>query len=354
MRSAPVQSSPSPGQRRQDHHHHHHRKAPGGRRAAPSTWGATSAARCCATRRTSRPDGPGGAGAQLLPADDHGPQPPHRRHDQSVSQPPGRPQELRRSISLPRRISLHTRRPGILPSSTPTMRITGRCAAKAPGRVRWFSRQKEVTDGVFLRGTSICLPGRAGRAGGAGHQRHQAPRRPQHRELHGRHRRRGRDGPRRGHPGLRPHALAAWSTGSSWSGSWTASGGTTTPSPPAPAAPSPACASFPEKVILIAGGKDKGISYDAIGPEINEHVKALILCGATAGVIRAGRGEGRQLHRPAHHGGGQLPQPRWTWPVRRPEPGDVVLLSPASTSFDRFANFMERGRVFKDLVNALK
>lgn len=38
---------------------------------------------------------------------------------------------------------------------------------------------------------------------------------------------------------------------------------------------------------MIAGGKDKGISYDAIGPEINEHVKALILCGATAGVIRA-------------------------------------------------------------------
>ena len=33
--------------------------------------------------------------------------------------------------------------------------------------------------------------------------------------------------------------------------------------------------------------------------------------------------------------------------------GDVVILSPASTSFDRFANFMERGRVFKDLVNAL-
>ena len=35
-------------------------------------------------------------------------------------------------------------------------------------------------------------------------------------------------------------------------------------------------------------------------------------------------------------------------------PGDIVLLSPASTSFDRFANFMERGKVFKDLVNALK
>ena len=33
--------------------------------------------------------------------------------------------------------------------------------------------------------------------------------------------------------------------------------------------------------------------------------------------------------------------------------GDVVILSPASTSFDRFANFMERGRVFKEIVNSL-
>ena len=39
---------------------------------------------------------------------------------------------------------------------------------------------------------------------------------------------------------------------------------------------------------------------------------------------------------------------------RRSGPGDVVMLSPASTSFDRFANFMERGRVFKEIVNALK
>ena len=36
------------------------------------------------------------------------------------------------------------------------------------------------------------------------------------------------------------------------------------------------------------------------------------------------------------------------------QPGDVVLLSPASTSFDRFANFMERGQVFKAIVNELK
>jgi len=33
--------------------------------------------------------------------------------------------------------------------------------------------------------------------------------------------------------------------------------------------------------------------------------------------------------------------------------GDVVILSPASTSFDRFKNFMERGQAFKRLVQAL-
>ena len=38
---------------------------------------------------------------------------------------------------------------------------------------------------------------------------------------------------------------------------------------------------------------------------------------------------------------------------RLARPGDVVILSPASTSFDRFKNFEERGRVFKDLVLAL-
>ena len=43
---------------------------------------------------------------------------------------------------------------------------------------------------------------------------------------------------------------------------------------------------FAEKVILIAGGKDKGIAYDAIGPAICSHVKKLYLTGMTAGVIR--------------------------------------------------------------------
>ena len=81
--------------RRQDHDHHDHRKAPGGRRAHRPPGGQHRPP--AAVRHAGhRANGSGGAGAQLLPADDHGPEPPHRRYDQPVSQPPGRPQELRR------------------------------------------------------------------------------------------------------------------------------------------------------------------------------------------------------------------------------------------------------------------
>ena len=110
---------------------------------------------------------------------------------------------------------------------------------------------------------------------------------------------------------------------------------------------------FPEKVILIAGGKDKGISYDELGPVLNEHVKLLLLCGATAGVIR------KSAEQAANYAGLEiLDVDEYHEAVaiadQRSCEGDVVILSPASTSFDRFANFMERGRVFKEIVHQLK
>lgn len=110
--------------------------------------------------------------------------------------------------------------------------------------------------------------------------------------------------------------------------------------------------SFPEKVVLIAGGKDKGISYDSLGPVVNERVKLLILCGATAGVIRA------SVEKAENYGGLEIVdvedyRQAVSLARSRTSAGDVVILSPASTSFDRFANFMERGRVFKEIVNQL-
>ena len=110
--------------------------------------------------------------------------------------------------------------------------------------------------------------------------------------------------------------------------------------------------SFKEKVILIAGGKDKGIPYEELGPVVNEHVKLLLLCGATAGVIRRATEEAENytgleiIDVADYHEAVALADSRAV-------EGDVVILSPASTSFDRFANFMERGRVFKTIVNDL-
>ena len=109
---------------------------------------------------------------------------------------------------------------------------------------------------------------------------------------------------------------------------------------------------FSEKVILISGGKDKGIPYDEIGKPIADNVKTLILIGATSdkiedALIATGRADEVKIIKTK------------TYPdavntaYNEAKDGDVVLLSPASTSFDMFRNFEERGNLFKELVNKL-
>ena len=112
--------------------------------------------------------------------------------------------------------------------------------------------------------------------------------------------------------------------------------------------------SFPEKVILIAGGYDKHIPYDVLGPEICRHVKKLFLGGATGPKIRDA-----VLACPEYD-----PE---TLPIvdcgdfasavraaaASAQPGDVVLMSPASAAFDQFKNFMVRGAFFKKLIKEL-
>ncbi len=114
--------------------------------------------------------------------------------------------------------------------------------------------------------------------------------------------------------------------------------------------------SFNQKVILIAGGKDKGIPYDAIGEVITRKVKTLILIGATAPKIEqalkdeiAKTGEGRDI--PVIKCTTYEEVVRTAYECAKP--GDIVILSPASTSFDMFRNFEERGNTFKELVNKL-
>ena len=113
--------------------------------------------------------------------------------------------------------------------------------------------------------------------------------------------------------------------------------------------------SFPQKVILIAGGYDKHIPYDELGPEIVSHVSTLVLTGATAPKIRAAV-EGAAEYRPGQPE--MVEEPDFTQAVLKASSlareGDIVILSPASASFDHFKNFMERGNAFKKLVYELE
>jgi UDP-N-acetylmuramoylalanine--D-glutamate ligase len=112
--------------------------------------------------------------------------------------------------------------------------------------------------------------------------------------------------------------------------------------------------SFNQKVILIAGGYDKHIPYDVLGPEICEKVKILLVNGAT----------GPQIRQAVENVPDYVPgSPEivdcadFTDAVQKAvemaNEGDIVLMSPASAAFDQFKNFMERGNYFKKLIKEL-
>ena len=111
---------------------------------------------------------------------------------------------------------------------------------------------------------------------------------------------------------------------------------------------------FEEKVILIAGGYDKQIPFDVLGPEVVAHVKALILCGHTAekikdSVINAAGYDYEELPIIVETSLKNAVLSARDLAVQ----GDVVTLSPACAAFDQFKNFMERGKTFKQIVMEL-
>ena len=106
-----------------------------------------------------------------------------------------------------------------------------------------------------------------------------------------------------------------------------------------------------QKPILIAGGYDKHIPFDALGDEICQNVKALFLTGFTADKIAAA------VTASPYYDPAKLPM-RVIDDFREAvlaasaaaEEGDLVLLSPACASFDKFKNFEERGNTFRRIV----
>ena len=229
--------------------------------------------------------------------------------------------------------------------------ITAEQSRRAPGRARLFSRQDEVADGVFLRGEDIvCRSG--------GHER--VVMTTEDIKIPGVHNVENYMAAIAAVDGLVPdevirrfarefggveHRIELVRTyrGVRYYNDSIAS---------SPSRTIAGLRSFHEKVILIAGGYDKHIPFDVLGPEIVEHVKLLVLCGATADKIRAAveNAPGYEPGKPEI-----LDVTPFTAAVEaardRAQPGDVVTLSPACAAFDQFKNFAERGKFFKSIVN---
>jgi len=100
-------------------------------------------------------------------------------------------------------------------------------------------------------------------------------------------------------------------------------------------------------VVLIAGGLAKGADFTALRVVVEQHVKVLLLIGEDAALIRD-----------ALNGTTQIVMATGLDEVVKradelAECGDVVLLSPACSSFDMFDNFEQRGVLFKQAVEAI-
>ena len=112
---------------------------------------------------------------------------------------------------------------------------------------------------------------------------------------------------------------------------------------------------YSRKICIIAGGYDKHIPYEPLGPVINDKVKLLILLGDTAPKIE------KAVKEASNYDADEIEIVNVTnmeeavaVARERSTKGDIVSLSPASASFGLYKNFEERGNHFKSIVNALK
>jgi len=116
-----------------------------------------------------------------------------------------------------------------------------------------------------------------------------------------------------------------------------------------PASSVAALRSFAGPTVLILGGRDKGVDYEGVAAEA-ARCRAVVLVGEMAERLDALLAE--KAPGPTRVRAGSFEEAVAS-AAALAEPGDVVLLSPACTSYDMFKNFEERGRAFKDIVEQL-
>lgn len=111
-----------------------------------------------------------------------------------------------------------------------------------------------------------------------------------------------------------------------------------------------ALAGFSQPVILLAGGLDRGNSFDRLIPIFKDHVKALVAFGQTADrMVEIAKKAGISKIKKMNDVSKAVPAA-----YALSEPGDVILLSPAAASWDQYENFEVRGDTFISAVQNLK
>ena len=104
--------------------------------------------------------------------------------------------------------------------------------------------------------------------------------------------------------------------------------------------------SFPGRLHLILGGKDKGSDYTVLNELLSQRAKRVYTIGAAAAKIESQLRGVELLH-------SETLEAAVKRASEEAEAGDVVLLAPACASFDQFESYEHRGRVFKELVRSL-
>ena len=113
---------------------------------------------------------------------------------------------------------------------------------------------------------------------------------------------------------------------------------------------------FDENIILLAGGSDKGLDYKEVGEAIAKNVGTLILCGPTSQKIEEATNQALsklEINKSIEIYNVNNLEEAVKLAKEKSKLGDIVLLSPASASFDAFKIFAERGNKFKEFVNNL-
>jgi UDP-N-acetylmuramoylalanine--D-glutamate ligase len=109
--------------------------------------------------------------------------------------------------------------------------------------------------------------------------------------------------------------------------------------------------SFPANIHLILGGKDKGSDYSVLNDLLRQRVKRVYTIGAAAAKIES------QIVSTKNGGPELVHAETLENAIRKAstiaQPGDIVLLAPACASFDQFKNYEQRGGLFKEIVRSL-